>query len=656
MPIFVRSAFAALLSIALPPAYAQSPAIEDFVRRAEINEVSISPTGEYLAIIAPTENGLESQLQIAKLDGTSRQAMRLGVNQHITDMIWSDDYRLVVSKAEKVFGVEKPYATGELMAVNVDAKNQEMLFGYIEDQGTVRGRRKDWGYASVAHVIDSEPGSILVLYTSWDQGEEPDTVVYKVNTHTGARQEVERVKRAAGAIFDQTGELRVLVSLDRHDVPVMLYRPTPGSALVPMPKSLVGYRTEAGFFDADAKTLYAEVSDTGEPSQLYRIDMEKGTREKVAGHPSQDIAYEELAGRKGIPFAAIFDAGKPSVSYIDPTSEWAKLHAGLLKHFPGHLVRFVNFTKDNKQALVGIFSDRNPATYYLCDRQTNGLRLVAEPSPWLKGKTLAQVVPLEFKARDGTVLYSFYTALGEGPKPLVVMPHGGPFGPYDSWGYDTDAQFLASRGYGVLQVNFRGSGGRGQTFEESGWQHWGDLIQDDIADGVQSAISAGLADSNRVCIYGASFGGYSALINPIRNPGMYKCAVGYAGVYELNLLRKTDNWSKSRAGRRSMDRELGTDAVKLASISPALHASKINVPVFLVHGKLDNVAKLDQYKAMESALKAAGKPYETMLAEGEGHGFYNPRNVAEFYRRLDAFLDRNIGTGFSPPAKAVTGN
>lgn len=626
---------------------------EEFAKRAETGEVSISPTGEYLAMVVPVENGKESQLQVIKMDGTSNRAIRFGFSRHFTNIVWSDDYRLVVSKATKEFGEEQPHATGELMAVDVDGENQEMLFGDIPDEGTKRGKRHDVGYAEVVRVLDKEPGFVLVGYTSWEQRGDPDSVVYRVNTHTGARQEVERVKRESGWAFDQSGRLRVLVTLDGSDLPMMWYRPTASSEMVPMPKSLVGYRTSGGWFSADGNTAFLYISDKGEPVQLFRVDMIKGTREKLAGNPDLDIAYAQIGGAHGTPFAVGYDAGKPAITYVDPTSEWSKLHSGLMKLFSGQLVRFINFTKGDQAVLFSVYSDRNPGAYYLYDLRSKKVQLISESLPWLKPERLAPMTPVEFKAADGTKLYGFYTATGAGKRPLVVMPHGGPIDVYDRWGYDTDAQFLASRGYGVLQVNYRGSGGRGKTFEVAGWAQWGDLIQNDIADGVRWAVSSGLADGNRVCIYGVSFGGYSALMNPIRNPGMYKCAIAYAGVYDLNLMRKADASLRSKSLERELDRTVGTDPAVLAQISPALHADKVDVSVFLVHGKLDQIAKVDQYRAMGAALKKAGKPYETMLVDGEGHGFYKPENVAQLYRRMEAFLAKHIGAASAPAAAAA---
>jgi dipeptidyl aminopeptidase/acylaminoacyl peptidase len=235
--------------------------------------------------------------------------------------------------------------------------------------------------------------------------------------------------------------------------------------------------------------------------------------------------------------------------------------------------------------------------------------------------------------------------MGTGPKPMVVMAHGGPFGIYDTWGFDDEVQFLASHGYAVLQVNYRGSGGRGEEFEQAGWKGWGTTIQDDITDGVRWAIDQKLAEPNRICTFGASFGGYTALFQPILNPGMYKCAIGYVGVYDLPLMRKTDkNMGQSKRTARFFDRTLGTDMDALAKVSPVQRVTEINVPVMLVHGGDDHTADLNQYKAMTAALKNAGKPVETFLAPGEGHGFYKSENRAELFRRMDTFLKKYIGS------------
>ena len=625
-------------------AQAAPPTIEDFSRHPEITEAAISPTGEYIAFGKLSADGRETHLNVMRMDGSDAKDISIGKNQHIAGIVWADDRRIVISRAEKDFNEERPHGTGELYAVDADGKHMEMLFGYVPDIEGKRGRRQDLGQAFVAKVLD-EPGMMLVHYSSWTQGSQPQSVVYRVNANTGDRKEVERIDRANGLYFDQKGRLRVAVTLDDRDIPHIVWRPTPDSALVPMPEKLAGYEVYAGWFNSDDNIAYLEISDDGEPSQLYRVDFAKGTREKVAGKADQEIGAPQIGGRHGAPFGVVYNTGRPAVDYIDKESQWSQLHQALMQRFAGQLVYFTNYTRDEKKVLFYVLSDKNAGTYYQFDTQTKKISLLMESLPWIKPESLVQMLPVEIPAKDGTKLSGFYTAVGTGPKPLVVMPHGGPIGINDSWSFDDDAQFLASRGYAVLQVNYRGSSGRGKNFETAGWKQWGDLIQDDIADGVRWAIAQGKADPNRVCIYGVSFGGYSALMNPVRNPGMYKCAVGYAGVYDLNLVSRTGYPSRSQYGRRIFDRQVGTDSAKLAEQSPAKFAAKIDIPVLLIHGRDDQVAKFDQFDAMENALSAAGRKPQTFVVDAEGHGFYKPENVAEVYRRLEAFLSKNIGPG-----------
>src|SRR5690606_4347243 len=278
------------------------------------------------------------------------------------------------------------------------------------------------------------------------------------------------------------------------------------------------------------------IVDRDEPAQLYRVDLAKGTRERLAGRPDVEIASLMYAGHDGPPFAVVYREDKPMVQYLDTASEWAGLHAGLLKAFPGQMVSILEWTRDDRKLLFFAWSDRNPGSYYIFDRDTNRVRLVNALRPWMDAATLSPSRPVSFQSRDGLTLHGVYTApAGDGPKPLVVLPHGGPHGPYDTWGYASDVQFLASRGYAVLQVNYRGSGGRGRAFMERGYGEWGGKMQDDIADGVRWAIDEGLVDADRICTYGASYGGYAAMMQPIRYPELYKCAIGYVGVYDLEV-------------------------------------------------------------------------------------------------------------------------
>ena len=647
--IFTRFFTVLALLVAATSALAQVSSVEDYTRRPDAWELSLSPSGRYVAMAVPTPDGTETRLEILDLTTNKSQVLRFGNQQHVSDIMWTADEQVVVSRATLEPLKAVPSSMGELYTSDVHGKNQDVLFGYIPEREGKRGKRSDHGFAEVVKVLTDEPGMALVNFFCWDCGEEPDTVIFRVNTSTGERKEVERVGGRANFQFDRTGEARLRTTWDNNDQPVLYYRPSKGAEWVPLPKAVAGRLIYNARFADDNNTLYALVTDAGEPAQAYRIDLQAGTRTKLAGNPDVEASGFMYAGFGGPPFAVTYSASKPSLEYIDSNSDWAQLHASLMQLFPGEMVSFGSFSRDGNKVLFSVWSDRDPGSYYLFDRVAHKVQKIVDFRSWIRPETMVQTRPIEFTNRDGTKIFGFYTTRGTGPQPMVVMAHGGPYDVNDDWGFDSEVQFLASRGYAVLQVNYRGSSGRGESFEQAGWKGWSTTIQNDITDGVRWAITNHLADPARLCTFGASFGGYTALEQPLLNPGMYKCAIGYAGVYDLPLMRKTDeNHGQTRASRRFWDRTLGTDMAALAQSSPALHAADIHIPVMLAHGGEDHTADTNQYKAMVAALQAAGNPAQTYFVEAEGHGFYKPENRAELYRRMDAFLSRYIGAGAVP--------
>ncbi len=640
MEIFhTRAALVAALCLAAGTASAQvaDPA-KLFAKPAEYSEAQLSPTGEFVAVSTPFED--RRSLTIIKLSGDyPRSGMKFDAKEIPYGQRWSDDNRLIVAKAKDYGRFGKVFATGDWFGVDSDGKNLDQLFGYVPDSDNRRSRLKDIGSTSFMEMVPPFKGDALFYFEPYVEGNSKFvTSVFRVDTHTASRSQVASFPAAVDVSADNTGAPRFTYGRDLAGVQVVSYKATPGSDWAPAPAALIGRSFEVLFFDSDNDHAYARISDKGEPGALYRIQTSTGAREKLASHPTLEVADIERAGRLGPPVVVKYDGGRPKIDYLDKTSEWTKLHAGLMKAFAGQMVDFVNMTRDEQKILLFVYSDRHPGAYYLFDRKTNAPQLLFEIADWIDPAKMAPMAPIEFKNRTGETLYAFYTApLGrQGKLPLVVMPHGGPYGIKDSWGYDSDVQFLASLGYGVLQVNYRGSGGRGDSFETDAHRQWGTAIQDDIADAVKNAIAQGLADPAKVCIYGVSFGGYSAMMNPIRNPGMYKCAIGYAGVYDLVKLQDDEDYNKQQ--RAGFGREVGNDPAELAAQSPAMQVAKLDVPILLIHGTSDQVAPFSQYKAAEAALSHAGKTFESLVKPSEGHGFYKVANQEEAYNRMKAFL------------------
>jgi dipeptidyl aminopeptidase/acylaminoacyl peptidase len=612
---------------------------ELFARHVEYADAKISPTGEYVLATTPFED--RRALAIIKLSGKfDRNLIKFDAPETVSNAHWTDNNRVIVEKAKDYGYFGSLASTGNIYGSDADASHQTQLFGYLPDHGNVRSKLKDEGNVSFMGVLPGTDGEALFYYSPWAQGNSQfRSTVFRINTHTGARKQIESIGDDVGFLADNAGVPRFTVTEDLNGNQVVRYRRLPtDTEWATIPALIAGQRLNVWFFEPDNNHLYAEISDHGEAAQVYRISLAEGTRERIAGNPNMEVSSVLRAGHLGKPFAVMYSAGRPKVDYIDPKSEWAQLHGGLMKLFPGQMVYFADFSEDNNKVLFYVYSDRHPGAYYTFDRTSKVPQLLFETMDWIDPAKMAPVAPIEFKNRSGDSLYAFYTApLGkQGAHPLVVIPHGGPFGISDGWAYDADVQFLASLGYAVLQVNYRGSSERGQAFERSTYQQWGTGIQDDIADGVRHLVSQKLVDAGKVCIYGGSFGGYSALMNPIRNPGMYKCAIGYAGVYDLGKHKATHD--SSRQIRSWYDRTIGVAPELIEAQSPARHAANIDIPVLLIHGKSDHTAAIDQFDAAEAALRHAGKTVETLVKQNEGHGFYKVADQTEAYNRMQAFL------------------
>jgi dipeptidyl aminopeptidase/acylaminoacyl peptidase len=399
-------------------------------------------------------------------------------------------------------------------------------------------------------------------------------------------------------------------------------------------------------FTPDDKEAFVLYSKDGEPDTFLRESLESGKRSAIAQDPFGNIDVHMYTARPRMPFAVGTSIGRPQLRYVDAQLPDAKLHKDLAAQFPDATVSSVNFSDDGKRLLFWVGSDRDPGSYYLFDRDTGVAQLLFANMEAIDPQQMAARRPIRFGARDGSELDGYLT-VPEHPAgkrlPMVVLPHGGPIGVRDSWYFDTEAQFLASRGYAVLQVNFRGSDGRGIAFEHAGFRQWGGKMIDDLLDGVHWAARQPDIDGSRVCTFGASFGAYAALMLPIREPARFKCAAGFAGPYDLARIYDASTVRSDEAVHSFFRRAIGEDREELRRFSPAMQAEKIGIPVLLIHGEKDETVSVDHSDRMQAALAAAGNTPEYMRVAKEGHGFYNPVNQAAYLARLEAFLKKHLG-------------
>ena len=308
---------------------------------------------------------------------------------------------------------------------------------------------------------------------------------------------------------------------------------------------------------------------------------------------------------------------------------------------------FITSTSDDESlAIVYVYSDKNPGDYYLFETNELKAQMLVSKHPQIDSKKMSETTSFNFIARDGLNINAYLTKpINHDDKklPLVVLPHGGPHGVRDFWGYDWEVQLLANRGYAVMQVNFRGSGGFGTTFEEDGYGNWGTSMQDDLTAATIELINNGTVDPKKICIYGASYGGYAALTGTFREPDLYKCAIGSMGVYSLPMMFERGDMPKRESGMNYLNKVLGNDLEVQKQRSPVFNADKIKANILLIHGAKDERAPIEQAEALMQAFDNVGKKYQWLKLNDEAHGYYDEKNRVTVYNKILDFLDANIG-------------
>ncbi len=303
--------------------------------------------------------------------------------------------------------------------------------------------------------------------------------------------------------------------------------------------------------------------------------------------------------------------------------------------------------KNEDKLLIRTYSDKSMGAYYMYDVPTKKLTKIVDVSPWLDENVMASTKPITYKSRDGLTIHGYLTLpVGIEAKnlPVVVHPHGGPWA-RDRWGFNPELQFLANRGYAVLQMNFRGSTGYGRKFWEISFKQWGKTMQDDISDGVKWLIEQGIANPEKIGIYGGSYGGYATLAGLTFSPELYACGVDYVGVSNLFTFMKTipPYWKPYLDMLHEMVGNPKTDSLLLYDASPVFHVDNIKAPLFIAQGANDPRVNKDESDQMVKALKAKGIDVPYMVKDDEGHGFRNEENRFDFYGEMERFFAKYLG-------------
>jgi len=612
----------AMAASAVPARAAAPPIIDvqDFFRNPEQAGHQISPKGDFIAYLAPWNNRLNVWVQ--KIGDDKPVRITSDEKRDIRIFNWTTDDRIVYAQDTagdenfKLFSVKRD-GTGLINLTPWDGVKADVVdVPYKDRQHIIIEHNKRNKQVFDAFSVDVETGESKLLV------ENPGDVTGYTTDHDG----VIRLESVSDGVNSK-----------------LLYR---ASAAEPFKQVLeTNFRESVGpqVFTADNKHLIATSNIGRDKQALVELDPATAKEVKVIyENPEVDVDGAIWSEARQVLTGAVYNTDKVHYVFFDPMRK--ALQETLEAKLPGVEVHPAGVDEKEVHWMIKTASDKSRGDYYLYDTESKALTHLANVSPWIKPDQMAAMTPITYTSRDGLTIHGYLTLpVGVDAKnlPLIVNPHGGPW-VRDDWGFNPEVQFLANRGYAVLQVNYRGSTGYGRKFWEASFGQWGRKMQDDVTDGVQEMVKRGIADPKHLGIYGGSYGGYATLAGVAFTPDLYAAAVDYVGVANLQTFMTTipAYWEPER---KMMEEMVGSDPAMLKAESPVNSADKIHTPLLIAQGLHDPRVNKNESDQMVKALRARGVDVPYMVKDNEGHGFHNEENRFAFYRAMEQFFGKYLG-------------
>lgn len=604
-----------------------------FAKLPLINGPKLSPNGQ--RILFSTQSGARKFVAFRGVTDSKLNPIPMPDRFYLNWYRWAGNNRILISVSRNVLWNDSEARRSYLLAVDTQTlkpvfigKNQQGLDGdnllYVDPGGEwalVSIQRRNASYYPAVYRADLATGKVVLVqpaaYSIWD---------WYVDTRGSVRM---------GISYDRTGwtlHYRATDTGSFKKLATVPYDDEKASKLIGDIRIIGG--TDKGYvLAADANGRYA--------IHAYNY-VTQTVGELLYGHPEYDILDFDISPNGSLS-AAYFTDDRPRVHWFDPAQQ--QVQDAIDKALGDRHGALVSRSRDGAIKIVHVGGSNDPGSYYIYDEAVGVMAVFARSNEAIQPARLSPSKYISYQARDGLKIHANLTLpKGRDPKglPLIILPHGGPYGIRDALGYEVEVQFLASRGYAVLQPNFRGSGGYGEAHLKAGEGAIGRQMQDDLDDGMDWLVAKDIADPARVCVVGSSYGGYAALWAVTRNPDRYRCAASFAGVTDWDQMLKYDARFFTRSGIRKWRGVIqGNEDFDLDTVSPLKYAMHLTRPVLLAQGMEDTIVPPRQAKIYVAALESAKKDFEYVPYEKEGHGFGDPANLADWLKKLEAFLAKH---------------
>ena len=596
--------------------------LEDFFKNPEKSSYQISPNGSYYSYMGPYKNRMNIFIQ--KIGDSSATQLTFEEKRDISGYFWPNNEQLVFLKDDA--GDENFH----LFGVDIDGSNP---ISFTDFDG-VR-----------AQIIDDLPDQKDFIIIGLNKRNKQVFDPYRLNLKSGKISILaENPGNIQGWMFDHEGKLRIATAIVDGVNTSLLYRDSEQEEF----KTIVTTNFKEGFspqfFTFDNKNIIGTSNLGRDKSVVIELDPSTGKEVKeLYGNEDYDVGGVAYSRKRKVITAAYYNSWKSERHFFDQQSK--ALFEKVQNHLPGYEISVSGMSDDENIFIIRTYSDKSLGAYFIYNAKEDNLDKIVEVSPWIDENEMSNQLPISYNSRDGLKINGYLTL----PKgydmenakdlPVVINPHGGPWA-RDEWGFNPEIQFLANRGYAVLQMNFRGSVGYGRKFWEASFKKWGREMQDDITDGTQWLIDQGIADKKRIAIYGGSYGGYATLMGLVKEPQLYAAGVDYVGVSNMFTFMKTipPYWEPMLEMMYEMVGDVEKDSAMLREVSPVFHVDKIKAPLFIAQGANDPRVNVDESDQMVKAMKEKGIEVEYLVKDNEGHGFRNEENKFDFYRAMDKFL------------------